>query len=161
MQMFRVHAITAMVKSVVEEFSKGCASLLQGEQVYKGIMSLTESSKFCKALKDFDMAYGFKHKSVLELELRGNNYIEETMDMLWVGIHGRLHGGYECETPFGKYAYSRISESYRRIFSDSENSLSECYKEAQLLADAISGMTDSYLIALHTELKPLYDRHCR
>lgn len=160
MQMFRVHAITAMVRSVVDKFSEKHGAFLKGEQVFKGVMSITESAKFCKALKEFDKAYGFQHKSVLELELRGNNYIEETMDMLWVGVHGRLNKRYKSETPFGKYVYSRISESYRRIFSDPENTLPESYKEAQLLADAISGMTDGYLMALHSELKPLYDRHC-
>ncbi|MDT3313268.1 dNTP triphosphohydrolase [Pseudomonas sp. rhizo66] len=160
MQMFRVHAITAMVKAVVEQFSLLSNDFVGGQQIYKGIMSVSPAAKFCSVLKDFDMAYGFKHKSVLELELRGNNYIEETMDMLWVGIHGRLSKGFKSETPFGKYVYSRISESYRRIFSDPGNDLSVGYKEAQLLADAISGMTDSYLITLHSELKPLYDRHC-
>ncbi|MGC3934398.1 dGTP triphosphohydrolase [Pseudomonas atacamensis] len=160
MQMFRVHAITAMVKAVVEQFSILSNDFVGGQQIYKGIMSVSSAAKFCSVLKDFDMAYGFKHKSVLELELRGNNYIEETMDMLWVGIHGRLDKGFKSETPFGKYVYSRISESYRRIFSDPGNDLSVGYKEAQLLADAISGMTDSYLITLHSELKPLYDRHC-
>jgi len=160
MQMFRVHAITAMVQAVVESFTKLAPSLLAGNQIFKGVMSVSQAAKFCSVLKDFDMAYGFKHKSVLELELRGNNFIEETMDMLWVGIHGRLNGKFKSETPFGKYVYSRISESYRRIFSDPSNELSVGYKEAQLLADAISGMTDSYLIALHAELKPLYDRHC-
>jgi dGTPase len=161
MQMFRVHAITAMVKSVVEKFSELSKGFLSGSQVYKGLIGVSDAANFCKVLKDFDMAYGFKHKSVLELELKGNNYIEETMDMLWVGIHGRLDGGFKSNAPFGKYVYSRISESYRRIFSDPSNELSTHYKEAQLLADAISGMTDSYLIALHSELKPLYDRHCR
>ncbi|MCQ4262138.1 deoxyguanosinetriphosphate triphosphohydrolase [Stutzerimonas stutzeri] len=160
MQMFRVHAITAMVKAVVEKFSELSKRFLDGEQVYKGLIAVSDAGNFCKVLKSFDLAYGFKHKSVLELELRGNNYIEETMDMLWVGIHGRLDESYESNTPFGKYVYSRISESYRRIFSDPSNKLSTSYKEAQLLADAVSGMTDSYLIALHSELKPLYDRHC-
>ncbi|AZE06702.1 dGTP triphosphohydrolase [Pseudomonas chlororaphis] len=160
MQMFRVHAITAMVKSVVEKFSQLCDGFLSGDQVFKGIISISGSARLCKALKAFDMDYGFKHKSVLELELRGNNYIKETMDMLWVGIHGKLSGEGESETPFGKYVYSRISESYRRIFSDEGNMLSVPYREAQLLADAISGMTDSYLISLYEELKPLYDRHC-
>ncbi|KPX92676.1 putative deoxyguanosinetriphosphate triphosphohydrolase [Pseudomonas amygdali pv. mori] len=160
MQMFRVHAITAMVQAVVEKFSMVADSFLVGDQIYKGVMSVSKAAKFCSVLKNFDMAYGFKHKSVLELELRGNNYIEETMDMLWVGVHGRLNKKFKSETPFGKYVYSRISESYRRIFDDPKNDLSVGYKEAQLLADAISGMTDSYLVALHAELKPLYDRHC-
>lgn len=161
MQMFRVHAITAMVKAVVEKFSEMADSFLKGDQVFKGVMSISKAARFCSVLKDFDMAYGFKHKSVLELELRGNNYIEETMDMLWIGIHGRLNKKFQSDTPFGRYVYSRISESYRRIFSDPANELPVGYKEAQLLADAISGMTDSYLISLHSELKPLYDRHCQ
>lgn len=161
MQMFRVHAITAMVQAVVEKFSALAESLVEGNQIYKGVMSVSDAAGFCDALKQFDMAYGFKHKSVLELELRGNNYIEEIMDMLWVGIHGRLSKKFQSETPFGKYVYSRISESYRRIFADSANDLPVSYKEAQLLADAVSGMTDGYLISLHSELKPLYDRHCK
>jgi dGTPase len=160
MQMFRVHAITAMVGSVVTGFSENIDELMQGKPLYKGLIGVSDSSILCKTLKKFDLEYGFRHKSVLELELKGNNYIHETMDMLWVGIRGNLASSGSSITPFGRYVFSRISESYRRVFSDKNSSLSVNYKEAQLLADAISGMTDSYLIALHSELKPLYDRHC-
>ncbi|MDV1270173.1 hypothetical protein VC562_27955, partial [Citrobacter freundii] len=66
----------------------------------------------------------------------------------------------QWDTPFGRYVYGRISENYRRIF-EQENDLPAHYKEAQLLADAISGMTDSYLIALHDELATLYQYECR
>lgn len=131
----------------------------------------------CDALKDFDKTHGYRHRSVLELELKGSNYIQSLMDMLWVGIHGhktkrekeaekdrqKIDSAFtrrdECksDTPFGRYAYGRISENYRRIFEDKHNKLPQLYKEAQLLADAISGMTDSYLIRLHDELKSLYE----
>lgn len=163
MQMFRVHAITAMVSAVVQTFASKVDFYLSGQAAYKGVISESNAAVLCKYLKEFDESYGFRHRSVLELELKGNNYIEETMDMLWVGIHGALNetNKFDSVSPFGKYAYSRISESYRRIFKDESSSLSIAYKEAQLLADAISGMTDSYLITLHSELKPLYDRHCR
>jgi dGTPase len=101
------------------------------------------------------------------------------MDMLWVGIHGHKtdeekekektlknsnaeflpRDEFKSATPFGKYAYGRISENYRRIFEQTEEApeLPRLYKEVQLLADAVSGMTDSYLIALHDELKSLYE----
>lgn len=99
------------------------------------------------------------------------------MDMLWVGIHGhktaqqrdrenalrktdpafRPREEYLSNSPFGRYAYGRISENYRRIFEDENNDLPQRYKEAQLLSDAISGMTDSYVITLHDELKSLYE----
>ena len=39
-----------------------------------------------------------------------------------------------------------ISENYRRIFEDKTNSLPLQYKRAQLLADMVSGMTDSFAI---------------
>ncbi|WP_347901553.1 dGTP triphosphohydrolase [Pseudomonas purpurea] len=161
MQMFRVFSITAMVNSVVDEFSSKVDSLISGGSLYKGLISVSGSAVLCKALKKFDLEYGFKHKSVLELELRGNTYITEVMDMLWVGVYGRLDKTQESDKPFGKYVYSKISENYRRIFEDDKNELPVRYKEAQLLADSISGMTDSYLIALHSELKPLYDSHCK
>lgn len=161
MQMFRVYSITEMIGAVIDTFSEKVDALLKGTQIYKGLISESKSHKLCKALKKFDFEYGFKHKSVLELELKGNTYITEVMDMLWVGVHGRLDQRQHSNTPFGKYAYSRISESYRRIFEDKSNDLPVGYKEAQLLADAVSGMTDTYLIALHSELKPLYDSHCK
>lgn len=160
MQMFRVHAITAMVKSVVGVYVEKADELIAGEQFYKGLIDVSDASEFCRALKKFDAVYGFNHKTVLELELRGNNYITEMMSMLWVGIRGRRNQGYKSNTPFGKYVYSRISESYRRVFEDPKNDLPEAYKEAQLLADAVSGMTDSYLVMLHSELKPFYESHC-
>lgn len=67
------------------------------------------------------------------------------------------HNHYLSNTPFGRYAYGSLSENYRRIFEDPENTLPTLYKEAQLLTDAIAGMTDSYLMRLHDELKSLYE----
>lgn len=160
MQMFRVYAITAMVNAVVDKFSELADRYLARNCTYKGIIAETEASLLCKVLKKFDYAYGFRHKSVLELELKGNGYIKGVMDMLWVGIHGRLTKEYGSQSPFGKYVYSRISENYRRVFEDPENLLSAPYKEAQLLADSVSGMTDSYLVSLHDELSSFYERHC-
>lgn len=160
MQMFRVYAITAMISATVETFSKESSAIMAGQHYYKGIISNSLAATLCSTLKKFDLEYGFKHKSVLELELKGNILIKELMDMLWIGIKGRLRGDYDSQTPFGKYVYSRISENYRRIFEDPNNNLEESYKEAQLLADAISGMTDTYLMAIHSELKPLYDQRC-
>ena len=82
------------------------------------------------------------------------------MDMLWLGIKGRATDNNSWNTPFGRYVYGRISENYRRIF-EQQDDLPGYYKEAQLLADAISGMTDTYLIALHNELAALHEYECR
>lgn len=159
MQMFRVEAIRIMVNSVSSAFIKNYDKIKNGCPDINNIISISDSSLLCDALKKFDKIFGYKNKEVLKLEVEGSHYIRNLMDMLWIGIYG--HGNHKdqkySETFFGNYAYSRISENYRRIFENKENKLPILYKEFQLLADAISGMTDSYLISLHNELKPLYD----
>lgn len=177
MQMFRVKSTIALVNAVVEAFIDNLDELLSSRCTIKDLMGISKGAQLCDALKDFDKTHGYRHRSVLELELKGSNYIQSLMDMLWVGIHGhktkrekeaekdrqKIDSAFtrrdECksDTPFGRYAYGRISENYRRIFEDKHNKLPQLYKEAQLLADAISGMTDSYLIRLHDELKSLYE----
>ncbi|KMT66428.1 deoxyguanosinetriphosphate triphosphohydrolase family protein [Catenovulum maritimum] len=157
MQMFRVYAISAMVKSVIEAFVTDISKILKNEiSPNYDIISHSAAAEFCNAMKQFDYIHGYRHKSVLELELKGNNYISGIMDMLWQGIENNSLDNAE-KSLFGQYAYNRISENYRRIYQNADNKMSENYKKAQLLADAVSGMTDSYLIHIHDELKNLHD----
>ncbi|MEO3683079.1 dGTP triphosphohydrolase [Shewanella vesiculosa] len=155
MQMFRVYSVAELVNSVVDAFKSNIESFLSSDCNHKDLISLSLGKELCEALKEFDYRWGYRHKSVLKLELEGFNYIHSLMNMLWIGIHGNLKKEHESTTPFGKYAYQKISENYRRIFEDPTNDMPTIYKEAQLLTDAISGMTDSYLIILHNELKSL------
>lgn len=157
MQMFRVYGTNVLIKSVVETFRESHRQLRQTDCTIKDLIGIGAGKALCAALKKFDKTRGYRHRTVLELELKGSNHIQGLMDMLWVGIKGRKSGGDAWDTPFGRYAYGRISENYRRVFEDNANTLPPLYKEAQLLADAISGMTDSYLIRLHDELKSLYE----
>lgn len=156
MQKFRVFAIGALQSNVLKTFIDNKDKFMDSTAPQKDLMSLSAANELCSVLKDFDFKWGYQNKSVLKLELSGHNYIQELMDMLWIGIHGQTTQAYKSDTPFGKYAYQKISENYRRVFEDESNKMSLRYKEAQLLTDAISGMTDSYLIKLHSELKSLY-----
>ena len=156
MQMFRVYAIRALVDAVSDTFVKNYNIITSLDSPIKDLISLSEGVLLCKVLKGFDLKWGYRNKAVLKLELQGYNYITELMDMLWIGIHGRIGEEHKSNTPFGKYAYEKISENYRRVFEDKNNIMPMIYREAQLLTDAVSGMTDSYLIDLHQELKGLY-----
>ena len=78
------------------------------------------------------------------------------MDLLWPAIVNRkdpANLGSERTTPFDTYVYSKISENYRRVFEDPSNSMPTRYKEAQLLTDMLSGMTDKFAIDLLDELR--------
>jgi len=152
MQMLRVKAISLMITSMVDTFVDHCPKILK-QQNSPGfnLIKASHAAALCKSLKKFDAEYGYQHKTVLELELRGSNYIHSLMDMLWEGINN-----YEKGDLFAQYAFGRISENYRRVYNK-HSDLPDSYKKAQLLCDVISGMTDSYIISLHDELKPLYD----
>lgn len=158
-QMFRVFAIGAMVSSVIEAFLEHKDRIEQGD-LKDDLINVSSAALLCKKLKSFAFANAYKHRSVLELELEGHKVIHSIMDMLWPAIVSR--GDPKCETkghpgtPFQKYAYGRISENYRRVFEAPNDDLPLGYRQCQLLADMVSGMTDSFALSFESELKELY-----
>lgn len=148
MQMFRVTAIAQMIEDSTIAFVDNIDSILNAstESGFE-LIKYSSSKELCSRLKQFDYRHGFTHKDVLELELKGNNYIKRVMDFLWRGIDGD-----HDSDPFSKYAYGRISENYLRVYEATEKSLND---KCHLLCDAISGMTERYLIQFHDELSNL------
>jgi dGTPase len=150
MQMFRVKAIAEMVECAIAVFVANVQKMMD-LSIAPGFELIKQSdcAQLCHAAKLFDFRYGFQHKDVLKLELQGNNYIKNTMNMLWEGITK----GEEIAAPFARYVYGEISENYRRVYKTSDNASD--YSKCQLLSDAISGMTESHLVKKHDELKAL------
>lgn len=157
MQMFRVKAIYELIKAVSETFVDkiddimNCTIPLNFE-----LIKHSKGRVLVKALKDFGKRHGFDKEGVISLEVHGHNHILKTMDMLWEAIGHRENLKKE---PFARYAWSTISENYRRVHKSniSTGKLASDYIDFQLLADSISGMTDSYLIRNHDKLKRLYE----
>ena len=148
MQMFRVKAIAVMVDAATVAFTTNVDRLMSGGAA--GDFELISHSRcgiLCEALKEFDKKHGFLNAAVLRLELEGDRYIHDTMDMLWYAIN---HG--DEGDPFARYAYGRISENYRRVYESGGGNEDD---KAHLLCDAMSGMTERYLVSLHRELKAL------
>jgi dGTPase len=149
MQFFRVKAIAEMIKTATQVFVENVPSMLDGS-LSEGfeLIKNSESALLCKTTKNFDYHHGFQNKEVLRLELEGNNYIKRTMDMLWTAISNKE----DERGPFEKYAFGQVSENYRRVYEASEK---HAYNKYQLLCDAVSGMTELYLIKVHDELSAL------
>lgn len=157
MQMFRVFAIGEMVTAAIDAFLEQKEQIEKGE-LSKDLIDVSSAKLLCKKLKSFAFENAYKHRSVLELELQGHAVIHSIMDMLWPAIKSRGDPAKEPKhpgTPFEKYAYGRISENYRRIFEDSSSQLPLGYRRCQLLADMISGMTDTFALNFDEELKAL------
>ena len=149
MQMFRVKAISLMVVAATDVFVSKIDQMLAGN-TSSGFELIKNSScvTLCDALKQFDRLHGFHHSDVLRLELKGNNYIKGIMDLLWDAIwkSGQDRDAYE------RYAYGKISENYRRVY---ESSRMTGYDSQRLLCDAVSGMTEPYLVETYRELRNL------
>lgn len=149
MQMFRVKAISEMITAATDVFVSNINEIMSGN-IEPGFELIKQSkcSELCNAVKAFDYRYGFQHKEVLRLELRGNNYIKSMMTMLWDAVEK----GDDPDFPFERYVFGGISENYRRIYATSDKST---YAKCQLVCDVLSGMTESYLINKHNEFSSL------
>lgn len=149
MQMLRVKAISEMVNASTQVFVKNIKKIMDGS-ISSGfeIIKNSNCAHLCKAVQTFDRRHGFQNKDVLKLELQGNNYIKSMMDMLWNAVENEENP----DKPFERYIYGAISENYRRVYNSSEKSR---YNKCQLVCDALSGMTESYLIKKHDEFRSL------
>lgn len=158
-QMFRVFAIGTMVASVIEAFLEQKKNIEAGT-LQTDLIEVSRSALLCKKLKNFAFENAYKHRSVLELELEGHKVIHSIMDLLWPAIVSRGDPQVEKKghqgTPYQKYAYGRISENYRRVFESPHDDLPLGYRQCQLLADMVSGMTDSFALSFERELKQFY-----
>lgn len=160
MQRFRVFAIGEMIQSVTKTFRTKNLELLEG-RLESSLLGNSNASDLCSRLKEFSLSHAYKHRSVLEIELKGFNAINELMNFFWSAIVDREDGnGLESprKHPFTRYVYQRISENYRRVFENPTNEdkdLPVRYRECLLLTDMISGMTDSFAISLCEELNAL------
>lgn len=149
MQIFRAVAISKMVDAATKTFVANRERLMAGSALPEfELIKASDCGDFCEVVKAFDYRYGFKHRDVLQLELRGHNYIQSMMDMLWSSVQEGTHSA--C--PFDRFVYGSISENYRRVFEQTDRG---DYAKRQLICDALSGMTESFLIKTHDQLRSL------
>lgn len=165
MQIFRANAITAMVAANIKCFTESYDAIMSSG-LDQPLLDMSLAAPFADSLKSFAFKNAYKHREVLKIELNGFNTLHGLMDMLWRGITERedfSNPGSDRTSPFTRYAYSRISENYRRVFEGkgsakrtSDEALPIRYRELQLLTDMVAGMTDQYAIDLHNELKAFH-----
>ncbi|HAW75407.1 MAG TPA: deoxyguanosinetriphosphate triphosphohydrolase [Alteromonas australica] len=157
MQIFRAKAISIMIPAATDSFVENIQRIMHGN-IESGfeIIENSRCGKLCEATKKFDRRHGFQHKDVLKLELEGSNHIKRMMSVLWSAV------SHEDNTsrPFERYVFGDISENYRRVYKSSnkeseDNAEMLTYNRCQLICDAVSGMTESFLIKKNTEYKAL------
>ena len=117
----------------------------------------SEESTLCAALKLFARTHAYQSTSVLGLELKGSIVIRYLMEAMWDAISDRKEYADPAsrrQSPRSSFVYSLISDSYRWHFERGVSQrVSVRYRELQLLADMISGMTDGYALDLYERIR--------
>lgn len=160
MQMFRVDAIGKMVPAAVAAFVANKDAILSGN-FDRELMAASKAEGLWRSLKKFAKTHVYNHQRVLEVELKGHRTIHALMDVFWDGITQRE--GRDADSPLSEargplpnYVYAMISENYRRVAGAESNRMPMRYRELQLITDMISGMSDSFAVALHKDLRKLH-----
>jgi dGTPase len=154
-QAFRVNAISAMVRAVVNVFGLRYDAIMSGEYHQELVRdSECTAASFVKACKDLLRETVFRNQDVLRIEVRGRKVIHDLMDLFWEGVSTYLKDRKTQARTYGGKLYLLISENYRhnfqqRLVSGEED---ETYCALQLVTDYVCGMTDAYACRLHTDL---------
>jgi dGTPase len=153
MQKLRVYSIGRMVSATIERFEEVVGPMLACEYENE-LIADSYGGDLRDALKKFARRHAYTHRSVLEVELYGHKIIRSLMSTLWEAISAIRS---DKADPFHRYVYGRISENYRRVAEANISTLSERYRDLQLLTDMISGMTDGFALSLHREIERFVD----
>lgn len=158
----RTFYITEMVDSVSSAFLENYESIMEGG-FDKELVEVCDKKEIIKKCKGMAVEFIFPHNSILKLELMGKRVIHDLMDILWEGIvlAPYIEKEYKKEHKLNQKTYDLLSSNYRSVFesktkaSKNDGSIERkaFYLRSQLLADYICGMTDSFAVALHKELK--------
>jgi len=154
-QAFRVNAISAMVRAVVNIFDLRYDSIMDGEY-HKELVYDEEctAASFVEACKGLLRETVFRYQDVLRLEVRGREVIHDLMDLFWEGVSDYLTERKTHTRTYGGKLYLLISANYRHLFQQRLllGKEGETYCAVQLVTDYVSGMTDAYACRLHTDL---------
>ncbi len=88
MQIFRTHAVTALVSATITAFDDHYDSIMDGA-LEKPLIDMSKAAALVEEIRVFDRDRAYSHRRVLEVELAGYNTLLGLMDMLWRGITER------------------------------------------------------------------------
>ena len=165
-QLFRTYAIGEHVVAAVEAFKENYDKIMRGTYGKKAEGELLEdgdTSEFRNLCKTVGYEEVFTTSEIVSREVKGRRIISDLMDFFWEGARHthwkESKGEIDVEEEFPERAYNLMSENYKLVFERdmSEKRVNDTgipreYRQLQLVADYISGMTDGFAQSLHKEL---------
>jgi dGTPase len=153
---FRTFAIPEMVAATIRTFDAEYDAIMAGEYAHE-ILYKSEAGGLAETCKDIARERVYVSSEVLKREIMGREIIFDLLDLYWEAAQA-FDSGKDLKG-FSKKIYDQISSNYRRIFqgnmlnSGAQGGPPAQYFRMQLITDQVSGMTDSFAVKLHRELK--------
>lgn len=172
-QIFRTYAIGEHVTAVVHAFMDNYNAIMGGEYGREAEGELLEdgvTSEFREICKNFAFGEVFSSSDIITRESKGRRIIADLMEFFWEGARHthwvsaedgdeESKPEVEVEGEFAERAYNLMSENYKLVFERDisperveETGLPREYRQLQLVADYICGMTDGFAQSLHKDL---------
>ncbi len=156
-RMFRNYMQGFMMRTAIENFFHNYEQIMNGEYGLGELLSTDE--KLVGALKNITVEYCFSCDEVLTLEIVGERTIRELLDIFYDAIVVSDAKNIENKKVYEGKIYHLISDNYKYIakFDYEKHRCKELkdvdlYEKRHLIVDFISGMTDSYAVALYKKL---------
>jgi len=151
---FRTFAIAEMVAATRRTFEAEYDRIMAGEYPYE-ILYKSDAGILADSCKKIGRENVYISHEVLKREIMGREIIFDLLNLYWEAAKA-FESGKEMKG-FSRKIYDQISNNYCRIFEGNikggEGGIPQKYFRMQLITDQISGMTDSFAVKLHRELK--------
>jgi dGTPase len=152
---FRTFAIAEMVVATIRVFEAEYERIMAGDYPHE-ILYKSDAGSLAKACKSIALEHVYVSPEILKREIMGREILFDLLDLYWEAAQA-VGPGKEPKG-FNKKVYSQISSNYRQIFErnvarSEKLGIPVQYFRMQLITDQVSGMTDSFAVKLHRELK--------
>jgi dGTPase len=152
---FRTFAIAEMVVATIKLFESEYDRIMSGNYPHE-ILYQSDAGSLVRACKSIAQEHVYVTSEVVKREIRGREVIFDLLDLYWDAAQ-KIEPGKKLKG-FNDKIYSQISSNYRQIFEQKiskteELGIARQYFQMQLITDQVCGMTDSFAVKLHRELK--------
>lgn len=170
-QLFRTYAIGEHVQEAVSTFQEHYDEIMRGtygkEKSEEGeLLEDGNTSGLLDVCKTLGQDEVYTASEIITREAKGRRIIADLMDFFWEGarctfwdVNSEGSGKVKVEGEFAEKAYNLMSENYKIVFERDmsqkrvdETEIPREYRQLQLVADYISGMTDGFAQSLHKDL---------
>lgn len=151
-QMFRVRMITNTLNACARAFVDNYDEIMNGK-LHTELIKVSSAAKGVKLCKSAGRRKVYNSAETLKLELLGRTLMHDLMDVFWEGAAAYEGQALQTKSFAGKI-YGLLSHNYRTAFETAwhKTKLPRDYLRAQLIADYVCGMTDSFAVQLHRSL---------